>query len=479
MQMAYDRILSVCVDADTAAKAGGFERYRYECACCGEEVHICAIGSIHQVAHFRHQSGNNNVECENYIGNRSAVRSTGSIKNTQDRIEFSFSSSTKLFSVNVTFTADELSKYEQSGACFQVRTASDRQPFISIPIDNKMFLPDVSTSIFINTFGWKYCISFPNDENPRWYEVFRKDSQGYLFPSIFKIQTEDDTGNYRAKLIRSETLYTNTPYLIVFPHNFQKYQFGDGVVVGDIIKFKTMDRDFVATPVAFTQKSVRTERQLAKWSYTLEVNETVTLLWPPSPQVDESTSICADSAIIYSSFKLLAYGNTNAHPSDICKVDENLFKISISEITKIYKRNVEMILSKKENTVSGYQDVVVTEIVSSEYTAHDEDAYLFNRSGVVRLSEGTTLPMTASTIVRHYSFGYLDCIVKAPKARDGLIGKALIEDILKSYHRVEQFVWSDFDLFDLNEDVFRYLETCERTGKINSAVKRFIEEGRI
>jgi len=479
MRLAYDRILSVCVDAETAASSGGFERYRYECACCGEEVHICAADSMYQVTHFRHRSGNNNVECENYLGNRSAIRTIGSIKYAQDKIEFYFSSFTKLFSVSVTFTAEELSEYEQSRACFQIRADSDSQPIISKPIDGAMFLPNVSTTILISTFGWKYNISFPNDENSRQYELFRKDPQGYLFPSIFKMQTEDGTGHYRAKLIRSETLYTNTPYLIVFPHYFQKCQFGDGIVLGDIIQFRTMDRDFVATPVTFTQKSVQTEQQLAKWNYRLEANETVTLLWPPSSQIDDSIAIGADSAIIYSSFELLAYGNINVGPSDICVIGEGLVKISISRTTKIYKRNVEMILSRVEDSFPEYQKIFVTEIASNSYTAQDEDAYLFNRSGAIRLSNGTTMPITASSTVRHYSFGYLDSVVKAPINRDSLAGGALIEDILKSYKRVEKLVWSDFDQIDISDDALNYLEACDRTGMINSAAKRFIEEGRI
>jgi len=68
MLKAYDTMLQSEVPADLAAQSGGFEPYRYECACCGEEVYIAAAYSTSMVPHFRHRSGNNDVECENYLG---------------------------------------------------------------------------------------------------------------------------------------------------------------------------------------------------------------------------------------------------------------------------------------------------------------------------------------------------------------------------------------------------------------------------
>ena len=68
MQKAYDTFLQSEVSASLAAKAGSFEPYRYECAHCGEEVRLAAVGSISMVPHFRHRSGNSDVECELYLG---------------------------------------------------------------------------------------------------------------------------------------------------------------------------------------------------------------------------------------------------------------------------------------------------------------------------------------------------------------------------------------------------------------------------
>ena len=80
MRKAYDTFLQSEVSADLAATSGGLEPYRYECAHCGEEVRLAAAGSISMVAHFRHRSGNNDVGCENYLGQYGAIGSDNGIR---------------------------------------------------------------------------------------------------------------------------------------------------------------------------------------------------------------------------------------------------------------------------------------------------------------------------------------------------------------------------------------------------------------
>ena len=64
MLYAYDTFLQEVVSSELAAQNSADEPYRYECACCGEEVFIAAKYSNSMVAHFRHRSGNNDVDCE-------------------------------------------------------------------------------------------------------------------------------------------------------------------------------------------------------------------------------------------------------------------------------------------------------------------------------------------------------------------------------------------------------------------------------
>lgn len=292
MRKAYDTILNDYVEAESAAKNDNFEPYRYECANCWEEVHLCAVNSLNQATHFRHRSGNNNIECENYLGNRNTIiRDALFHPNIRDKIGFYFSSSTKMFSISVKFSADEISIYEQSGSSFQIRISPTANPAISIPIRRSRFYPDVSELIPISEFSWEYYVSSLSSSKQRKYELFRKDSCGYLYPSFLKIQSEGDDIDFTAKLIRSDTLYTNIPYLVVFTHPYHTLGSHNDVQVSKVIRFDTMGRNFVGLVVVFTKKTPKIEQQLKLWKYKLEVNEELTLVWPPSILVNESMVI--------------------------------------------------------------------------------------------------------------------------------------------------------------------------------------------
>lgn len=480
MRKAYDTILSDYVDAESAAKSGGFEPYRYECACCWEEVHLCAADSRNQATHFRHRSGNNNVECENYLGNRNAIISNAlSWRNVRDKIEFYFTNTTKMFSISVKFSAEEIAAYEQSGASFQVRNASATKPPISIPISSSRFLPDTSELIPICEFSWEYYVSSSNDSKQQKYEVFRKDGRGHLYPSFFKIQAGGDDDTFQAKLVRGKTLYTNTPYLIVFTHQYHTLSFQNNVKVGEIIRFRTMDRDFAGAVITFTSKSAEIEQQLEAWKYELEANETLTLLWPPSSQVDELIFISAKYAYIFSSFVIQAHGNINVHSEDINRLGNGISKIFINGRTKVYKKNAELVLDKHEVTSEEYDTLSVTQEVSKNFVAQDNSAYLFNCCGVSQMSKGMSVSLTIESEVRHYSFGYLDRIIIAQNNAKVLVGVHLLHDILIHYKRTEAFNWNDYDSLDLSPVAFQYVESCKKTRRINSAVKHFIEEGRL
>lgn len=478
MRKAYDTILSDYVDAESAAKGGGFEPYRYKCACCWEEVHLCAADSRNQATHFRHRNGNNNVECENYLGNRNAIiNSALSHRNVRDKIEFYFSNSTKLFSIGVKFDADEISTYEQDEASFQVRTSYTAKPLISIPVRSSRFYPSISELIPISEFSWEYYVSSSNDSKTHKCELFRKDKRGYLYPSFFKIQAQGDDGDFKAKLIRSDTLYTNTPYLIVFTHLYHTMSFQHEVKVGEVIRFKTMGKDFTGIVVMFTQKTVGVEQQLGAWKYKLETNEMLTLLWPPSPLVNETMRIRTNYAYLFSTFGLQAHGNINVHSENIVRFENGISKVSINGRTKIYKKNAELLLEKCKETSYEYDTISIAQKTVKNYVASDDSAYLFNRSGVSSMSKGMSVLLTQGSEVRHYSYGYLDSIVTVANDTVPLTSERILQDVLMYYKRTEAFNWTDYESLELSHTAFQYIESCEKTGLINSAAKHFIKEG--
>jgi len=480
MRKAYDAILSDYVDAKSAAQSGGFEPYRYECARCWEEVRLCAADSYYQATHFRHRSGNNNVECDNYLGTPGMVISNAlSRRNIRDKIEFYFSSDTKMFYLGVKFSAEEIIAHEQSGAVFQLRSSTNSKPSISIPIKNNRFLSDISELIPINDFSWEYYISSTNDSKQQKYELFRKDKRNTVYPSFFKILATGDDDNFQAKLVRTETLYTNIPYFIVFTHQYHTLSFQNDVKDCRVVKFSTMNRDFAGVIVTFINKTARVEQQLNAWKYRLETNETLTLLWPPSLLVDDVVFIKSKDAYISSSFEIQAHGNVNINSVDITKLGNGISKILINKRTKIYKKNSELVLNRYDDPVHDCDILMIAREQLKKYQSSDDNTYLFNNSGVSLMSKGMPIFLTPASEVRHYSFSYLDCVITADQKVAEYDNEHILQIILMYYKREEELDCGDYDSLSLTPTALQYIESCKKIGKINSAAKRFIEEGRL
>lgn len=480
MQKAYDTMLCDYVDADVASKNGGDEPYRYECPRCWEKVHLCAANSRNQVTHFRHRSSNNNVECENYLGNRnSIIRNALYHRNVRDKIEFYFSSVTKMFSMGVKFNTEEIMTYEQNDTILQIKTSFTSKPILTIPINSSRFLPDISELIPINNFSWEYYVSSTKDSHQRKYEIFYKDKHGNLFPSFFKILANGDEDNFKAKLVRTKTLYTNTPYLIIFTHQYGRLNFSGDVKISKTFNFTTMGRDFSGFVITFTAKTVRIEQQLEAWKYKLESNESLTLLWPPAPQIDDTMVIKTKNAYIVSSFELQAHCNINVHTNDIEKLENGVSKILVSDQTKIYKKNAELLLASQKAMISEYDVILIIHETAKKFTAPDDNTFLYNSFGIVQMNKGMSTSLTDKSEIRHFSYGYLDRIITAENTVDFQDKGCILKAILIYYKNEEDFNWNDYKSLNLSSIAEEYIKLCENSGKINSAAKRFIKEGHI
>ncbi|MBO9596288.1 MAG: hypothetical protein J7559_00470, partial [Cohnella sp.] len=160
MREAYDTILSYVVSADLAAQGDGFEPYRFECTRCGEEVYVAAPYSTKRVAHFRHRSGNNDVECENYLG-KYGILSTDSRsrRSNRERVEFYYENGNNTFCIGLRFSESEIQDYERQNVDFEVRTKDSNEPFCVLRIDGTNFAPDFPTRILLNNFSFSYYLS--------------------------------------------------------------------------------------------------------------------------------------------------------------------------------------------------------------------------------------------------------------------------------------------------------------------------------
>jgi len=339
MYKAYDTFLQSEVYAELVAKSHEHAPYRYECAHCGEDVFLAAVDSKYMVSHFRHRSGNNDVECENYLGQYGVI-SPGpqSRKSKNERAEFYFDSNKKMFFLGLRFNDYEINFYEQKETDIELWTSINERALPPLQINNKNFYPDELIPILIEKFSYSYSLSNTYNNIKRKYDVFKLNNNT---PTFFKIQGNDDN-NYKAKLVRSEFLYTNVPYFAISQDQFLtqwNISMPNDIQVEENIKFETMNRKFIGCRLTINNKTTKTDVLVSSWGYKLEVSETLALLWPPTFMIDDVTSIDSDYAYLYSSFELQALGNINICTRDIKKSMNNISRISTKSRVK-YTRGI-------------------------------------------------------------------------------------------------------------------------------------------
>ncbi|MGC7871812.1 hypothetical protein ACPUYX_09825 [Desulfosporosinus sp. SYSU MS00001] len=479
MHKAYDTILQSEVSAVLAAKNCGFEPYRYECACCGEEVYIAAAFSTSVEAHFRHRNGNNDVECENYLGQYGAISTDSrSRRSKRERVEFYYSNISKTFSIGLRFSAEEIKSYEQENVDFEIRTKDSAIPFYSVSINSSHFSPDVTTLVPLNDFSFSYCLSNTLGGIKRKYDFIKP---GNSTPTFFKLQGNDS--DFKAKLVRSTVLFTNIQYFVIFQNHYstpRDIELPDEILVNETVRFESMGYKFLGKTLSIRKKTARSDEILNSWGYQLESSESLTLLWPPAPIVNEVSIITSDEAFVFTSFELQAHGNINVEPTDIFEVNHGISRILVKPKTKIFKKNTEIVIDKVEKPIGNYSFLTQSKSIAIKFAIpNDGDSYfLFNRFGVTPLNVGQVVLLTPKSEIRRYNLGYLiGCFY--PDLNKQLVGEALLEDILKHCKRTEALDLNVFASLEMSNVALRYIDKCTDSNSINVVAKQRIMEGLI
>lgn len=473
MRKAYDTFLNSEVSADHAAKCGGLELYRYECSHCGEEVRLAATRSLNMVAHFRHRSGNNDVECNNYLGRNAAISiDPSSRKSKSERAEFYFDRINKMFLLGLSFSENEMVVHEKETAEFllHIYKSDQEHQVYNLRINSINFSPDTPTMIPVEEFSYTYFLSNTLSNDKREYELFKKNGM----PTFFKIQ-----GDNKARLIRSQILYTEVEYLVIIEkHNSFKIDFRlNDFETSESFSFSTMERNFTGGKIVIKRKSHEVENLLASWGYKIEESESLTLLWPPVAQVNEVTKVDREYAFLFSSFNLVPQGNTNVDKTELKKLENGITKVSLTSRVKIYRKNAEIVMELERSQFSKYDELPIETIYCDDYSVPDNKTYfLFNHSGAVQINKGQKVTLTRGCSIKRYNSSYLEGIIYLRQQKE-LTGELLLADILAHYKRTESFSNDSIKMRKLSNTAEKYLISCNKTGIINSAAKRFIEEG--
>jgi hypothetical protein len=480
VEKAYDTFLQTVVTAKLAAQNDELDPYRYECANCGEEVFVAAANSSSVIPHFRHRRGNNDVECENYFGH---IQPDGAdqreLKSQSDRAEGYFDKNTAMFWLGIRYGEDELDIYEENGALLELKTSTREPAFFAMSINRLNFAPDAPTMIPLEKFSPDYYLSNSLNGNNRKLPFFRSNDVGA--PTVFKILGHDS--DYKAKLTRGASLYANVPYLVIFrikSPGANEQAFPEEIRVDDSFHFETMDRSFLGMAVTIESLSNQAKKIVASWGYGLEASEKLTLLWPPAAVIDDVYAVSSDYAYIYASFELKAHGNVNVRHNCVSRIDETSARIAVNSRVKIFKKNAEMLISKRARPPAAFDELSCAENAANSFQTPDDGGshFIFNRSGVKALKCGQTAVLTPRSLIKHYQGRY--CLAKtAYRPPEELIGEDLLIDVLGHFKGDVKFDETILKRPVSDEAVFQYLKKCEATGLINAAVKRLIEEGEL
>lgn len=479
MDKAFDVILQSEVDATVIVKTSYYatgDRCRYQCLCCGEEVYLAAAGSNERSPHFRHRRGNNDKDCEQYLGQVGAVEHYVSVrKNKQEHIEFYFNKERMTFELGVAFSEEELRDYEQNKNNMAISAKICAEAFLSVPVNKTIFTPGENHFFTLSVYSNNYYVSLSaNKKVYSYFDVIKRD--GRL--NIYKVRLQDK----RAKLHRTDLLYTETTYIAISEDkNFIQELKGleNSVFVEDQFKFHTIGIDFygIAFSIKYADYSLKLFFQ--KNGYQIEISESFDILWPPV-YTENSNFVCNyDKIYVSSSFKLISHGNTNIDDSLIQNIDDNLLEILINDPIIIYEKNIDVSIKK---SIIQSDDIIYVDpetIYMSKYIVSDRYTYfLFDNDGCTRLIAGTTIYLSEKDKVMGYKNGHIKEIILGYPLEEESPEKVIF-DILKYHPQSEKYVSDEFVDVTPSETAMSYLESCYRSGRINTVVKNYIEEGLI
>jgi hypothetical protein len=473
MDRAIDTRLDIIVWADTVAWEGEFEPYRYECACCGETVHIAAIDSEYQRPHFRHLHGNSDKECELYLGrlNNSEYNNLLQLrKNRNASADFYFDLVKKMFYIGLIFDEDEICNYERNQIKLELKISKNAHPFKTVSINNINFFPNERKLISIEQFSYSYFFSTPGKNLSIEFQLFKS-----FMPSFFKVQSDYS----KARFVRDSVLYTNTQYFVTFPENEIRqtlFYYCQSIIVEQEFRFKTMGQNFKGLIITFTAKDQELEHLLNGWGLRLEASEKLTLLWPPSSLLNETIMTTKSSLYIFSTFSLKEHANINVDKTDIFTfADGKTSKIKLNSKVKIFKKNTEMTFLKRGDLEKPYEKIIVDEDEQLTFKADDNNYFLFNNNGVTPLVLDMNVTLTKASFIKHFKNGYQDKIITTAQKSEKTTIK--LEELLLYYKRTERFQNEDFESLNLSESAKKYIDSCKIHGVINVAAKRLIQQG--
>ncbi len=479
MDKAFDIVFQTEVDAGEIAKTLYYsvgDRFRYKCLCCGEDVYLAAADSIVMTPHFRHRRGNNETDCERYLGQPGAIEHYVLIrKNNREHVRFCFNIEQKIFEMSINLSHDEIESFVECGKKISLFTKNSTQAFFTIQIHKGILLPDKDNYFMLDEYSNDYYVSVDNSGMKEKYSDVIK-SQFRL--NIYRINAE----SVHYKRNTSGILYTGDKYLAVSESenyiaeliNLDSVNEEDGN-----FSFITLGRKFHAAKFSIHFIDHNTQDFFRNHGLSIECAESMDILWPPVFTKDNVIVSNEEKMYLLPSFEFIPHGNIDSNGMSLRKICNNIYEICYKDRVAIIEKNVECQVLYEEYRLPDTTYDTPEYIYSNKFIVSDSYSYfLFDKNGCTPLAVGATIYLSDTDYIVGYKNGHVKVMIVAEE-RIELDKGSLIQVVIKYHPQNELFEPDDFMDIVAEESVLSYLESCYRSGRINSVIKQYIKEGLI
>lgn len=479
MDKAFDSVLCKEVDASVIAKTAKTiygKAFRYTCLCCGEEVYLAAADSNIKSPHFRHRRGNNEIDCEEYLGKPGAIDSFIELrKSSKERVEFCFNQNRCTFEVCISLTEEELDDVSEKGYIMALYTSYVSPPFFSVPLNRSTIIPNEKRYFTITKYANDYYASFDESNTKLLFrDVMKKDAE----INIFKVGKKDD----RCKRNVSGILYTQVAYIAITENDAyinKMMQYKEIDTDGNMFSFITQGRKFYAVQFEITEAGEDIIWFLQRHHFSIETSESLTVLWPPVFTRDNTVVCDSDFLYVSASFDFIPHGNIDVEQSELMSCSDGVHKFQLNDQVTITEKNIEKVIVRERRTCEESIPELPSITYSDKYLIPEgADYFIFDKNGCRKLRHGTNVYLSNGDRIVGYKSGHIQSLVyPCPETR--MDKESLLMDILKYHPQAELFEPDDFMEPETDPIILDYLENCYRNGEINSVIKQYIKEGLI
>lgn len=464
MRFAYNNLLKLRVDA-YKYRSSRFSTERLYCPCCGERVTFFPESIDGKSAHFRHYHGTYRDDCEKYVGSYDVYgQRTKSSDLKNEAIFFEKRGNRYLFSIRVSFSKEELDKYELRETIMYLKIVHNNNPFeFRQAINRRFFYENQKAYIELQSVG-EYVIKALDGESQKFEFI-----KGITF---FKMLGDGEwtDNSYIAKKISKNgdnRLYLNEKYILVVPKH--------SVISSSLRTIRAEKSLFSIVDVyliEFIDMSPSVIEFCEKGGYELcDVKEKFNVLWPPVLQCDDELITNQNEVYLDANFDFI-YGAT-INTNSIVSLN-GYSKVYIAPEIIVDAGNIHAILRRGEKNSVEELPLETTMQMVKEYKVEENNVCLISSLGITKLEKNATVRLNNEREVRGYLSTYL--IKKISYALEDKRYSNFLLDAVQYGKTTKKFLVSEVKYYGNNPYVWKYLIDCRKNKNISEVALKLINE---